>query len=397
MTPRRRRSRPVTWVVVVVIAAVFAAALVADAAVMQLVIPVALVALVVRLLLPRLRSIGDARGPSEVDRAERLLTAAVATLPEHRREWGRAMIGELAEVQGRSARWRFALSTARATLWTPPTSGWPVLGLVSVVVVATVAAAGPVVGQAVPGLTVFAVAFTGIFGAMVLLTVARARRPRLPTPGATLVAAAGVAASIAVTVVLLRREPAAADYLPAAAAVCFAAVLAGCLWVGLVSPRLLGAGQLAPHLGAVAGVVFGAWFLLVNRLDGWEPPIPVALLVGIVLAAAPGAAFFVPAFVAGRAGRSLRSGVQAVVWTLIVAMPVTYAVWLPEGMRRHAIDGRSLDGEVIAPVGANLADALIFCLAVFPVIGLTFGLLGAVLGARTRDATAGQPAVPEPA
>ena len=207
------------------------------------------------------------------DPPARLLAAAVAALPERRRDWGRAMLAELASIPDRPARWRFALSCVRATLALPPAGGWPVLALVGGAAVAGVAVIGRVAGAAVPGLTVFAVAFTGSFGAMVLLTVARARRPRLPTPGATLVAATGVAASIAVTVVLLRREPAAADYLPAAAAVCFAAVLAGCLWVGLVSPRLLGAGQLAPHLGAVAGVVFGAWFLLVNRLDGWEPPI----------------------------------------------------------------------------------------------------------------------------
>jgi hypothetical protein len=72
-------------------------------------------------------------------------------------------------------------------------------------------------------------------------------------------------------------------------------------------------------------------------------------------------------------------------------MPSTYAVWLPEGMRRHAIDGRSLDGEVIAPVGANLSTALIFCLVIFPMLGLTFGLVGAVLGARNRAAPAGEP------
>jgi hypothetical protein len=40
-----------------------------------------------------------------------------------------AMLAELAEIQGRSARWRFALSSVRATLWLPPAGGWPVLVL----------------------------------------------------------------------------------------------------------------------------------------------------------------------------------------------------------------------------------------------------------------------------
>ena len=127
------------------------------------------------------------------------------------------MIAELAEVRGRSARWRFALSSARATLWLPPAGGWPVLALVTGVVVASVAAVGPAVGAAVPGLTVFAVTFTGLVGAMVVLAVARSRRPRLPVPAPTVLVVGGVAASIAVTVIFLRREPAAARHLPPAA------------------------------------------------------------------------------------------------------------------------------------------------------------------------------------
>jgi len=105
--------------------------------------------------------------------------------------------------------------------------------------------------------------------------------------------------------------------------------------------------------------------------------------LAVVLVVAPVAVFFVPAFVAGRAGRSLRSGLQAAVWTVVAVMPLTYAVWLPEGLRRHAIDGRLLlDGELVAPVGANLPDALVFCLGIFPVLGLTLGVIGAALGAR---------------
>src|SRR4030095_13867748 len=42
---------------------------------------------------------------SAMDPPGRLLAAAVATLPDHRREWGMAMHAELAEVQGRSARY----------------------------------------------------------------------------------------------------------------------------------------------------------------------------------------------------------------------------------------------------------------------------------------------------
>jgi hypothetical protein len=96
----------------------------------------------------------------------------------------------------------------------------------------------------------------------------------------------------------------------------------------------------------------------------------------------PAAAFVVPAFAAGRAGRSVRAGVQAAVWTVAAMMPLTYALWLPGAMRRQAIDGRTLDGELVAPVGVNLTDAMVFCLGIFPVVGLTLGVIGAAFGAR---------------
>jgi hypothetical protein len=395
----RRGLATVTTGVVGVAWVAFYAAAVANAdqlpgpvtAVVQLVVPpllwVALlqigsaVELAARLVLRHWRSWAGS-GASAVDPPGRLLAGAVAALPERRREWGMAMIAELAEVQGRWARWRFALSCARATLWLPPAGGWPVLAVVTGAVVASVAAVGPAVGAAVPGLTVFAVTFTGLVGAMLVLAVARSRRPRLPVPVPTVLVTGAVAASIAATVIFLRREPAAAQYLPPAAAVYLAAVLAGCLWVAVASPGWLGANRLAPHLGAAAAVVFAAWFLLTNRLDGTQPPFPLVLLLGLVFAFAPFAVFFVPAFAAGKAGRSLRSGLPAAVWTVTAAMPLTYALWLPEALRRHAIDGRTLDGELVAPVGVNLDAAVVFCLGIFPVFGLTLGLVGAVLGAR---------------
>ena len=87
-----------------------------------------------------------------MDPPGRLLAAAVATLPDDRREWGLAMHAELAEVHGRPARWRFALSSARAALRLPPLGGWPVLALTTGVAAVAVVAAGLAVDAAVPGL-----------------------------------------------------------------------------------------------------------------------------------------------------------------------------------------------------------------------------------------------------
>jgi hypothetical protein len=392
---RRRAQTAAIWFVVAGWVVFYAVALAtADplpgpaTAALDLVVPPLLWVAAVRLVLRHWWA-GAGSRESDVDLPGRLLAAAVARLPERRREWGGAMTGELAEVRGRSARWRFALSSARAALWLPPAGGRAALALVTAVVVAAAAAAGPAAGAAAPGLAVFAVTFTALVGAMVLLAVTRAGRLRLPVPAPTVLVAGAVAASIAVTVVFLRREPAAAPYLSPPAAVYLAAVLAGCLWVAVAAPRWLGAGRLAPHLGAAGAVVFAGWFLLAIRTDGTQPPPLLALVFGLVLMAVPIAVFAVPAFVAGRAGRSLRSGLQAAVWTLAAAVPASYAVWLPEALRRHAIDGRTLDGELVAPVGANLPEAVIFCLGIFPVLGLTVGVIGAGLGARAARPPAG--------
>jgi hypothetical protein len=387
---RRRVQTITTWAIVAVWVGFYAVALAhadplppPETAVRQLVLPPLLWVVAARLVL-RHRWSGPGSRMSAMDLPGRLLAVAAAALPERRRAWGRAMTAELAGVQGRSARWRFALSSVGATLWLPLAGGWPLLALVTGVVVAATTAAGSAVGAAVPGLRVFAVSLTGLVGAMVVLAVTRSRRPRLrlPVPAPTVLVTGAVAAAIAATVSFLLREPAAAEHLPPVAAVYLAAVLAGCLWIALAAPRWLGTSRLAAHLGTAAAVVFAAWFWLVIHIDGMEPPLPLVVLLAPVLTSAPVVAFFVPAFAAGSVGRSLRSGLQAAVWTVTAMIPLTYAVWLPEALRRHAVDGRLLDGEVVAPVGANLPAALVFCFGIFPVLGLTLGVIGAALGAR---------------
>jgi hypothetical protein len=332
---------------------------------------------------------------SAMDPPGRLLAAAVATLPDHRREWGMAMTAELAEVQGRSARWRFALSSARAALRLPPSGGWPVLALVTGVAVAAVAAAGPAVEAAVPGLGVFAVSFTGLIGAIAVLAVARSRRMRTPVTAPTLLVAGGVAAAITMTVIFLLRDPAAAGYLPRANAVFLAAVLAACLWVAVAAPRSLGSDRLAPHLGVAAAVILVVGELLLIRAsaDPRITPSGQELLQG--LAAwwfwfGPVAVIFVPALVAGSVGRSFRSGLQAGIWAGIASLPLSYALWLHEALRLYATNGGLLwfgDG---APEAENLSAALFWTLRFAPLLGLPFAAIGAAVGANASRPPAAQ-------
>jgi hypothetical protein len=328
-----------------------------------------------------------------MDPPGRLLAAAVATLPDDRREWGLAMHAELAEVHGRPARWRFALSSARAALRLPPLGGWPVLALTTGVAAVAVVAAGLAVDAAVPGLGAFAVGFVGLVGAMVVLAVTRLPRLRLPVPIPALLVIGGVASAITMTMIFLHRDPAAARYLPPADAVFLAAVLAGCLWIAVAAPRSLGGNRLAPHLGVAAALVLVVGQLLLIRASydlDIEPAGRQVLdaLAGLWFWFGPAAVFFVPAFGAGWVGRSFRSGLQAGIWAGIASLPLTYALWLHEALRLYAIDGGLLwfgDG---APEGENLSAAVFWALRFAPLLGLPFAVIGAAIGARARPPVA---------
>jgi hypothetical protein len=322
---------------------------------------------------------------STMDWPARVLAVAVATLPEHRRDWGAAMTAELAEVPRQSARWRFALSCAVAALW-PRTYTWPVLALSAAVVVAATLAARPAVDAAVPGLGVFAVSFVGLTGVLVVLAVARSRRPRFPVPAATVLVVGGVAASIVITVVFLLREPSAAEYLPPTRAVLLAAVLAGCLWVAVTPPRSLGASRRAPYLGVgtvLVSVVFGQLVRRIitdPRLEAYVPQ-AAALPLALLFFFGPAALYFFPALCAGVVDRSFRSGVQAGAWTAIASLPLTYALWLYEGLRIYPITGELVLDVDPGPIGANLADAVFWCLAYAPMIGIPCAVFGAAVAA----------------
>jgi hypothetical protein len=318
---------------------------------------------------------------SAMDPPGRVLATAVATLPAHRRAWGAAMTAELAEVRGPPARWRFALSCARAVLRLPPSGGWLVLVLATGVVVAATVAAGPAVSAAVPGLGVFAVSFVGLAGGLLLLAIARARRVRFPVPAPTVLVAGGVAAAIAMTVVFLHREPSAAEYLSPAQAVLLATVLAGGLWVAVMSPRSLGASRLAPHLGAGAALIYVVGQLLARRVTEADVPDGVTALLAMLFFLGPPALFFFPALWAGLADRSFRSGVQAGAWTAIVALPLTYALWLYDGLRIYPITGELVFAVDPGPIGVNLADAVFWCLVFAPVVGIPCAVFGAAVAA----------------
>jgi hypothetical protein len=158
-----------------------------------------------------------------------------------------------------------------------------------------------------------------------------------------------------------------------------AVVLAGCLWAAVAARRALGTNRRAARLGAAAGVALAICFLLETRADTADLAEPFKGVLTLQIMAAAVIIFFLPALVATAADRSFRSGVQAAVWTVSAAMPLTYAVWLLEGLRRHAIDGTLLDGE-LGPVGTNLGDAR-WALVGILLIGLPLAVVAAGIAA----------------
>jgi len=323
---------------------------------------------------------------SKLDPAERVLAMAVATLPEHRRVWGAAMVGELAEVQGRSARWWFALSCVRAALLPRPGS-WSVLALVAGVAVAATVAAAPAVGAAVPGLDVFAISFVGLASALAVLAVARSRRLRFEAPAPAILVVGAVTAAIAMTTIFLYREPSAAEFLSPFDAVLIAVVSAGSLWVALASPRALGPSRIAPRLGAGAALAFVIGQLLLGRMLNLDPRLePLQFTGALLLVFGPGLLFFVPAFWAAWADRSLRSGLKAGAWTAISFLPLSLAVWLFESLRIYASTGRLIIDTDPGPIGANIDQSVFWCLMYVPVMGIPAAVFGAAIAAYVAPA-----------
>lgn len=112
------------------------------------------------------------------DGAERGLRFAVALLPVRRRGWGEAMLAELAAVEGRRPRRRFAVSCARGVLGDAATLG----SLVGRLAVAgTAVAVAVLAGSAAPLVTVEAGAT--LIGAVLLGMAGRQPTPLGPVSG----------------------------------------------------------------------------------------------------------------------------------------------------------------------------------------------------------------------
>jgi hypothetical protein len=333
-------------------------------------------------LLWRARPAGSGTRQPATDGPARLLAAAVATLPGDRRDWGAAMTAELARVQGRSVRWRFAAGCARAALFPPRASRVPVLVAGALAAALT---AGLAVGAALPALRVFVVAFVVIVGVPAVVAVARSCRlgPSVSGLAITAVGLVGVAACIAVTGQFLARYPIAALHLQPATALFLAALLAGCVWLTLAPPRwLTTTGRLPRGIAIVAAVALGAGLLVVSRLGLRDVAGLDAGIFGYLFGV-PIGVVFAGSLLAAAVRRSFRAGVQAAVWTALLASPVIFAIAVSEAVHWYQLHTSLIlagDSVPLHAVGENLRN-FTWGLLLFPLWWLPFGVLGAAVGA----------------
>jgi hypothetical protein len=321
----------------------------------------------VGLLWSRRRAAARNRRPT-LDASARLLAAAVRGLPEARRDWGAAMTAELAQLDDRASRRRFAIGCVRAAVF-PPRSSWAAVLAVAAAVTAWLA-----VGHVLPAMRVFAVTFIALAGAVATFAVAGSRRPR-PVGSVSTVAAAGLAGTIALTVYVVVKYPTAADAMTPGVAVFLAVLLAACTWLVLTPPRALTTSRLGRRLGVAAALAFGAGFALASR-----HPIDRDAGVLLYLLLAPPVILFAGSAATAAISGSFRAGIQAAVWSALLGALLIFLIGLPEALRWYETDGRlHLDGELFGSEGQNLVD-YIFLLALLPAWGLPFGVIGARVG-----------------
>jgi len=322
-----------------------------------------------------------------------LLAAAAATLPADRRDWGAAMAAELAQVQDRASRWRFAAGCARAAVFPPRGSRVAVL-VAGALAVAAIVAAALVTGAALPAGRVFALTFVALVGGLATLTVARSRQVGRAGPGPAIagLALVGIAACVAFTTYYLAEypsyhrvhPPAIAVSLPPVTAVVLAVVLAGCVWLALRPPRWLLPDPHARRFGVGMAIALAAGFVLASRQELRGLPGDAGmtnyLLNGPILVVLTGSA------VAAAVGRSFRAGLWACAWATVLGAPLLIVAWLAEALRWDQQGrGMLLDGAGGLGVGANLGNAVWWPLLFLLLWAVPLGVLGAAAGsARAR-------------
>jgi hypothetical protein len=328
------------------------------------------------------------RRPGSGDGPTRIVAAAARRLPAYRREWGRAMAVELAQVKGGPRRWRFAAGVLRVALFPPPRHRGRVLavalGALAVTAVGTLAAV-----RAVPSLGVFAATFGLLLCGLATAVAARAQqRPTLPRVLVAAVALAGVAGTIASVVAVAVIHPAAATDDTHLFAIVFAIVLTTYLAVAVTAPRLGENTNTVLWWGLGGAFVSGASWVAIAAI--W--PMTTVGVIGLVSPVGAAATFVVSVGVAAIT-RDSRAGIRAGVLTGLLGALMSFTVNVVELLRLPAYPLTDpYDIAAFARSGLPdtasyiLSDALggeiISGLVLYPLVLTAVALVSATVGSR---------------
>jgi hypothetical protein len=261
------------------------------------------------------------------DWPRRLVTLASRRLRPERRDWAQAMLAELHHVQGRGARWRFALGCARVALVPPRVEPPPRLAVRAAVLVGAVGM-GLGIYSVSPAMHVFAVLFAAMLAGCVWTALRRSRETASrPGPGRMLraVLLLGVAGCVGVVLYGVVRYPAAAgepwDPVLLFLSVILATMLTSYTWMALIPPRAATAHILVVRrYGLAGGVVVGGLLIaggaaatlgFGEALAGWSW---LAAAVAAVAACA----------MAARSSGDARAGLAAGFWIGMVAALILF-------------------------------------------------------------------------
>jgi hypothetical protein len=262
--------------------------------------------------------------PAGQDRAARFLAAAAAWTPAGRGDWARAMLAELDQVTGRTARWRFALGAARAALIPPrSTPRSPrLLAAAAIALAGGACAAGAAIHAAAPGAGILAAVLLPGLPAICAWAVLATTPPGRQVPRATqairVIAAAAIAACPVIALQALTRYPAGAagpgtSGWSAVQDVVLAADLTGWLWLVLRLPAPLPAGRSALFGLAAALAAWGGGLL--NGLLGGPGAVTVITVFAVLLAGG---------VLAARYDGDPTSGLGAALWGVLLSVPAGF-------------------------------------------------------------------------
>jgi hypothetical protein len=268
------------------------------------------------------------RGQGGGDTPARIVTVAANLLPVDRRDWGRAMAAELAQIRGRVPRWRFTAGVLRVALFPPTRHRGRVLAAASAGLAAT-AAATAAAATAVPSLSVFA----AVLGLLLCgyATMVAARASWAPATAAHMmvgaVAVAGVTAAVVTVVRAAAAHPAATTDGTHVFSILFAIILTAYLAVALTPP----------HLGGHRDTVL--WWALGGTLASGvaaavTAPANATGVIGILPPAAAAAVLAV-SIGASAATRSRQAGLWAGLLTAALGAPINFGIDLTAILQLH--------------------------------------------------------------